>query len=250
MEKSIISSNLFEIKELFMKKIGVVVLFLVSILFISCGDDIVAPGVNLHHIFPQQFRNDFLEKGIDIDKFTVALDQKSHQNLHFNPVNWNNEWKEYLIKNPNASQKAIYNKAEKMLSASGGRGEFKFYDFDSRQVSKAKVAGSTALVCMGESGFWRFFGTIGRWLIQLFGGFKFGSMLISFFASVGVGIVGYFGIKVEEPVAVGIGFIACIIGVFLLIGVCYLIFILVKWIIAVVIPVVAAIIKGFASSNS
>ena len=233
-----------------MKKISVFLLFLLSILFVSCGDDIVASGVNLHHVFPQQFKNDFLEKGIDIDKFTVALDQKSHQNIHFNPVNWNNEWKEYLIKNPNASQKAIYNKAEQMLSASGGRGEFKFYDFNLRKVSKEKIAGSTSLVCMGQSGFWRFFGTIGRWVIQLFGGFKFGSMLISFFASIGVGIVGFFGIKVEDPVAVGIGFIACIIGLFLLIGVCYLIFLLIKWIIAVLIPIVVTAIGGVASSNS
>jgi hypothetical protein len=223
-----------------MKKALFMVLTLVSILFVSCGDEVAAPGVNLHHIFPQQFKNDFLEKGIDIDKFTIPLDQKSHKNLHFNPVNWNNEWKDYLIKNQTASQKDLYNKAEKMLSASGGRGEFKFYDFNKRQVSHVALAGSTSLVCMGESGFWRFFGGIGRWVIQLFGGFKFGAMLISFFASIGCAIVGIFGIKVSHPVAVGIGFVACIIGLFAFIGICYLIVLLVNWIIAVLVPLLVA----------
>jgi hypothetical protein len=231
-----------------MKNLLVLLLTFVSILFISCEDEIAAPGVNLHHLFPQQFKNDFLEKGVDIDKFTIPLDPKSHQNLHFNPVNWNNEWRDYLINNPNASQKDLYNKAEQMLSTSGGRGEFKFYDFNTRQVSNVTLAGSGSLVCMGESGFWRFFGGIGRWVIQLFGGFKFGAMLISFFASIGCTIVGFFGIKVSHPVAVGIGFVACIIGLFTFVGVCYLIFILVKWIIAVVIPGIVLLIGGGAAA--
>src|SRR5262249_607318 len=36
-----------------------------------------------HHIFPQAERPWFADRGVDIDKFTVTLDQATHEALHY-----------------------------------------------------------------------------------------------------------------------------------------------------------------------
>jgi hypothetical protein len=76
-----------------------------------------------HHIFPQQFRDFFSSRGIDIHQFTITVEaQLTHlKGIHGNgnlgqfPGRWNSLWKSFIDKNPNASQKEIFQFAGKML---------------------------------------------------------------------------------------------------------------------------------------
>ena len=231
-----------------MRKILIpVCLFLIVISFMGCDSgvlgELVSSGqVELHHLFPNQFRDDFARAGLNVDDFTIALSKESHRGagkgLQYIPTNWNEEWRKFLIENPNPTQRQLYNKAEQMLSNAGGRGEFNFYNYGTKLRSTGSLAGSSALTCMGNIKFWRFFGTIGNWLIQRFGGYKFGAILISFLASIGSIVLGFFGIKVEHPVAVGVGLIVCIIGIIVLVGLIYLTYLLVTWFITVALPAI------------
>ena len=76
-----------------------------------------------HHIFPQQFTDFFLSRGIDIHQFKITVEaQLTHlKGIHGNgnlgqfPGRWNSLWKSFIDKNPNASQKEIFQFAGKML---------------------------------------------------------------------------------------------------------------------------------------
>jgi hypothetical protein len=47
-----------------------------------------------HHVFPQEHRKWFEERGIDIDKYTLELDQGTHSALH--TMGWNDEIMRHL----------------------------------------------------------------------------------------------------------------------------------------------------------
>ena len=76
-----------------------------------------------HHIFPQQFKKYFSERGINIDDYTISIDQQvTHLkavhgagNLGEKPGRWNQHWAEWISKNPDATQKEIFQRAGEML---------------------------------------------------------------------------------------------------------------------------------------
>ena len=196
----------------------------------SCGDD---GYVEYHHIFPRQYAEVFQEKGINVDDFTVALTKKDHRGkdvgIQYNPNNWNAEWEEFLTANPEASPQECYDKAQEMLQEAGFRGKLEFFNYQTKEESGASIAGNTAMVVTAAKGFWGFCGKLGNWLIRLFGSYSYGGVIIAFLASLGSTVLGWFGIKVGHPVAVGVGFIAFIFGIIALIGVGYCIYLFVNW---------------------
>ena len=75
---------------------------------------LASPRMAKHHIFPQQFKKYFNKSGIDIDKYTVSVPHNTThlKGIHgkgFNdlPGGWNSEWKNFIMNNPNATQKEI-----------------------------------------------------------------------------------------------------------------------------------------------
>lgn len=80
------------------------------------------PGIELsnvyqathkHHIFPQQFRDWFAEKGIDVDDYTIAIDSKVHlrgvhgRGLGDLPGRWNARWAQFILANPEATSTEV-----------------------------------------------------------------------------------------------------------------------------------------------
>ena len=53
-----------------------------------------------HHIFPQAFRNDFLEIGINIDRYTIALCPDEHRSpdggVHSKDADYNGQWNDFF----------------------------------------------------------------------------------------------------------------------------------------------------------
>ena len=45
-----------------------------------------------HHLFPQEFRKDCEDRGIDIDQWTMPLPKPEHQRIHNQPWQWNDDW--------------------------------------------------------------------------------------------------------------------------------------------------------------
>jgi len=80
-----------------------------------------APKMADHHIFPQQFRKFFGQKGITIDKFTVSVGETTHlKGLHGSgnaglPGKWNQKWLRFIEENPNASAREIYQFGGKLM---------------------------------------------------------------------------------------------------------------------------------------
>jgi hypothetical protein len=78
-----------------------------------------------HHVFPQQFRDFFAKRGVDIDEFTVPLTQGQHlQGVHgtgnaLAPGRWNQVWDDFIRANPNATAKEIYQQAGTMMDDFG-----------------------------------------------------------------------------------------------------------------------------------
>jgi hypothetical protein len=214
-----------------MKRYFGVLLAFVSILFMACNDEITLPaGENLHHIFPNEFGSDFAKMGIDVNKFTIPFNAKSHQDIHnisINSVNYNNEWKNYIVNNPNASQKDLYNKAEQMLSASGVRGDFKFYDYKSRQLSGVEINGQSSMICLGQGWFWRIIGSIANWLGQgMINFFGKDNPIIKFLAAIAATFLAKFGIKTKFPVLVGLGVLLLIFAILAVIGIIYIMYLI------------------------
>jgi hypothetical protein len=49
-----------------------------------------------HHIFVQEQREWFESRGIDIDKYTIALDQGTHSAVH--TMGWNKQWSKFIAR--------------------------------------------------------------------------------------------------------------------------------------------------------
>ena len=74
-------------------------------------------GTADHHLFPQKFRSDFANAGVDIDQFTVTVDHNwTHlRGIHGKglpaqgmPGRWNQRWADFFEANPNATATDIY----------------------------------------------------------------------------------------------------------------------------------------------
>jgi hypothetical protein len=62
-----------------------------------------------HHIFPQENEVWFSERGVDIDKYTVTLDQGTHEALHYGggPDKGGGWWNETIMKNLTEREAAL-----------------------------------------------------------------------------------------------------------------------------------------------
>lgn len=92
-----------------------------------------APRVHYHHIFPQQeeLAAWFARKGIDIDPYTVPLEETTHlAGVHGRggfvgpgdiplPGRWNQRWMEFVRENPRATLKEIYQFAGQLMDEFG-----------------------------------------------------------------------------------------------------------------------------------
>jgi len=95
-----------------------------------------APKWNRHHIFPKEKKlRAFWDKAqIDIDKYTIRMEQTSHlrgvhgKGLMKLPGKWNQAWKRFFKKNPDATDLQIFQQAGKMMD------EFGLSDFKIRHL--------------------------------------------------------------------------------------------------------------------
>ena len=80
-----------------------------------------------HHLLPQKFRKFFAKADIDIDRFTITVDQDvthlkaihGNGNMGQMPGQWNSIWEKWIADNPNASAKEIYQLLGKMIDDFG-----------------------------------------------------------------------------------------------------------------------------------
>ncbi|MDO5638146.1 MAG: DUF2380 domain-containing protein [Myroides sp.] len=83
--------------------------------------------IHKHHIFPQQFKKWFNERGIsNIDDYTIMLSMPTHlKGIHGKglgsqmPGNWNGIWSEFIKNNPEATPSQIFYQAESMIKRNG-----------------------------------------------------------------------------------------------------------------------------------
>ena len=74
-----------------------------------------------HHLMPRQFKDFFSKRGIDIDAHTVSLGDVSHlKGVHGSglgnmPGRWNQQWGDWISKNPNATAKDVYQQLGSMM---------------------------------------------------------------------------------------------------------------------------------------
>lgn len=78
-----------------------------------------------HHVFPQQFKRFFDQRGIDIDEFTVPLGEGRHlRGAHGRgadglPGRWNARWRDFIRENPGASAKDVYQFGGRLMDEYG-----------------------------------------------------------------------------------------------------------------------------------
>lgn len=85
-----------------------------------------------HHIFPQQqeLAEWFYSKGINIHDFTLPLPKSFHAWLHSGAPRggqWNEAWRQFKNKNPDAEQPEIWKFAGELMTRFGVHGEFVRY---------------------------------------------------------------------------------------------------------------------------
>jgi hypothetical protein len=83
-----------------------------------------------HHLLPQQFRQWFANRGIDIEKYKIYLDETTHlRGVHGRgivsghpdfPGRWNKRWEEFINANRNLKdKKRIYQELGSMMDEFG-----------------------------------------------------------------------------------------------------------------------------------
>lgn len=93
--------------------------------FILSGDTPQYVPLHDHHIFPQQFRKYFEQRGIDIDQYTVTMDGPTHlEGVHGSgvgemPGQWNKAWADFIAKNPAATRQQIFDFAGQLMKRYG-----------------------------------------------------------------------------------------------------------------------------------
>lgn len=90
-----------------------------------------APKIHKHHIFPQSKREWFKQRAIEVDDFTVPLEQHTHlSGVHgrggfvgpgnvYLPGKWNQRWNEFFEANPNATMRETYQFGGKLMDEFG-----------------------------------------------------------------------------------------------------------------------------------
>ncbi len=71
------------------------------------------PKAPEHHVFPQEFRNWFKSKGINIDEYTVIINQGEHEAIHI--AGWNKEWNAFKNANPLATEQQLFEYVGKLM---------------------------------------------------------------------------------------------------------------------------------------
>jgi RHS repeat-associated protein len=88
-------------------------------------DDLLPPSNHNHHIYPQQHRNWFSQRGIDIDRYTIRVDRTTHlRGIHGRgqsgmPGRWNSRWDDFIRRYPNASARETQDFANRLLREYG-----------------------------------------------------------------------------------------------------------------------------------
>ncbi|MGE3311447.1 MAG: DUF2380 domain-containing protein [Limisphaerales bacterium] len=79
-----------------------------------------------HHVFPQQYREEFAEQGIDVDRYTIDVDRDNHQGvIHAADEfgNRNPDWTDYYAQareNPDsATRESMIEHAQQMMDDQG-----------------------------------------------------------------------------------------------------------------------------------
>jgi hypothetical protein len=97
----------------------------------GCGPALPEPILQRQHIFPQQFRQWFADRGIDVDEYTVALERQTHlAGIHGRggfvgpgdamlPGGWNDRWAAFIAANKNANAKAVFQFAGHLMDEYG-----------------------------------------------------------------------------------------------------------------------------------
>ena len=77
----------------------------------------------IHHLLPRQFRTFFARAGINIDDYTVQLDQGVHLVLHgrggLYAESWNPLWARFILRTPDANSAQIAEYLKVMLEGFG-----------------------------------------------------------------------------------------------------------------------------------
>jgi hypothetical protein len=194
--------------------------------------------MEVHHVFPQQLRGEFLKIGMDVDDFGIRLTKADHRlagGLH--SQQWNKQWIEFFKLNKSPSKEEVMKQAEGMLKKSGFIGKLAFVRYSG--VDKGLKTGE--IIADHSNWFLQLAEKLGTLLTALLGGTSLGTLFLSFFAAVGSMVLGLFSCKAEHPALVGVGFLVCIFGLMALIGIVYLAFISYKWFIIALVVVIVII---------
>jgi uncharacterized lipoprotein (TIGR02269 family) len=71
-----------------------------------------------HHVFPQEFKDWFSLKGINIHSWTIVIEKSIHEKIHHGRSGgpWNGEWRQYISANfQTANEQTIHLFATQML---------------------------------------------------------------------------------------------------------------------------------------
>ena len=83
----------------------------------------MAQAVERHHLLPRQFKKQFEDAGLNIEKFVVELPRDVHRlkpgGLHTGPNNWNKQWDAFFAQNANASRAQILNELDRLKKEFG-----------------------------------------------------------------------------------------------------------------------------------
>ena len=220
------------------KLVKIILVSFLCLLITFCSTATIAEARNisdieLHHIFPQQFRSDFERIGINIDDSTIKIPKQLHQTIHSS--GWNNKWQTYFQANPAITKAQVWSKVENMLGELGLTGRQELYKYSQSSVQK-----TGEIIVKHPVWILRFAGNIGETVVKWCGGTGIGSVVIGFLSSVGTIVLGWFGVKADHPTLVGVGVLAILIGLLLSVSILYLTFLIYTWLFAVVIPIIAA----------
>ncbi len=158
-----------------MKYIFLATILFLSLLVGSCDSTINRSLFELHHIFPQEFKSEFAARGIDIDKYSIALNQEEHRGvtgLHGKEGQYNKQFQEFMRKNPNFSKEQAFEFADKTLKDANGNKNLsmnlkntRFYNYKSGQPTDfvwssrfGILEGTKATSLIFMNGVWKSFG--------------------------------------------------------------------------------------------
>ncbi|MBN1205173.1 MAG: TIGR02269 family lipoprotein [Myxococcaceae bacterium] len=70
-----------------------------------------------HHVFSQEFRPWFERKKINVDEFTILLEQLKHRSIHRGERGgpWNAAWRKWILANDNATKEEIFRYAGQLI---------------------------------------------------------------------------------------------------------------------------------------